>query len=527
MKKYSDLCELCASAVKKHSDNLPRRHGERRFGTFRISKFEFRIFAPCVSAVNIFRRWRPTILFGLALVVLLSLPVFVIATGGVFSLTKHGDPATGVQRDTNLPRGDCAQCHVSHSGQAMSLFAANTNGLCYTSGCHNLSGGLAAYQGPALYDVSSHATNTLWPGFDASVDASAPLVKPSADSGKCINCHDPHGYNRDGTGLIPSMVFSREEKLCLVCHDGSPASDVKSQFNKTYKHPISTSGKHAASENTGAAYGFTPTNNRHSECVDCHNPHVAKREGTPRINIPPDAPNTLRGVSRISVINGAAGTVPTYTYRGPSDAATPIAEYQVCFKCHSSWTTRPATQSDFGLLFNTNNPSYHPVEAQGKNTNINVNSFVNGWTAAQLMYCSDCHGNNDLNPVVRGPHGSTYQYLLKNPYTATSTTRTMASNEICFNCHRYDTYANNSATNTIKGYSRFNPPTHSQGHTYHVGSRRYPCYACHNSHASTTRPHLIVTGRSPGINSYTETSTGGTCSPTCHGSKTYQINYAR
>ena len=43
-------------------------------------------------------------------------------------------------------------------------------------------------------------------------------------AGKCVNCHDVHGYNMDGTGLIPSLLVSREEKLCLVCHDGSPAA---------------------------------------------------------------------------------------------------------------------------------------------------------------------------------------------------------------------------------------------------------------------------------------------------------------
>jgi predicted CXXCH cytochrome family protein len=451
-----------------------------------------------------------------------------MATGGVFPLTRHGDPTLGVQRDSGLPRGDCGQCHTSHSGQPFALFAPNTNGLCSTSGCHNNSGAVAIYQGPALYDLSSHARNTVWPGYEASVDAAAPAARPSGDSGKCVNCHDPHGYNRDGTGLIPNLIFSREEKLCMVCHDGSPASNVKSEFNKTYKHPISTAAKHTAIEGgNSSAFGAAPINNRHSECVDCHNGHVAKREGSPRLNNAPDAPNTLLGVSRVAVLNGAAGVPPTYTYRGPSDTTPPVAEYQICFKCHSSWTSRPAGQSDLALLFNANNPSYHPVEAQGRNTAINANSFVNGWTGTHLMYCSDCHGNDDLNPVVRGPHGSAYRYLLKNPYTAGSGQRTMASNEICFNCHKYDTYANNNASSTVKGYSRFNPPTHSEGHTFHVGARRYPCYACHDSHGSTTRPHLIVTGRAPGIRSYTETSTGGSCSPTCHGSETYRINYAR
>ena len=79
----------------------------------------------------------------------------------------------------------------------------------------------------------------------------------------------------------------------------------------------------------------------------------------------------------------------------------------------------------------------------------------------------------------------------------------------------------------MKGYSRFNPPTHSEGHTYHVGGRRYPCYACHTTHGAATLPSLLVTGRSPGINSYTRTANGGSCSPTCHGQESYTINYAR
>jgi hypothetical protein len=79
----------------------------------------------------------------------------------------------------------------------------------------------------------------------------------------------------------------------------------------------------------------------------------------------------------------------------------------------------------------------------------------------------------------------------------------------------------------IQGYSRFNLPAYSQGHTFHVGSRRYPCYACHQSHGSTAKPGLIVTGRTPGLNTYTQTTTGGTCSPTCHGTETYTLNYVR
>lgn len=461
---------------------------------------------------------------------LLAGPAWILAKGGVYTQTRHADPTTGAFRTSDWARGDCGQCHVSHDGtspNAFALFAPNTNGLCYTSGCHNSSSANVSYQGPAIYDAASHATRTnmVWPGADSTVDAAAPRPWPAGDWGKCVNCHDAHGYNMDGTGLIPSLVFSREEKLCHVCHDGSPATaNIKAEFSKAYKHPVATAGKHAATEGgTSSAYAASPTNNRHAECADCHNPHVAKSDGS--APVAPTASNRLRGVGRIAVTNGAAGSAPTYTYRSASDTTPPVTEYEICFKCHSSWTTQPAGQTDFAVRFNANNPSYHPVEAVGKNTNINVNAFVGGWTGTVQMYCTDCHTSDST--ATRGAHGSQYRYILKKSATASSSQRTMASSELCFDCHRYNTYANDGASTTEKGYSRFNPPTWSKGHTFHVGNTRSPCYACHDSHGSASKPHLIVTGRSPGLNSYTETSTGGTCSPTCHGTETYKLNYPR
>ncbi len=470
-------------------------------------------------------------------VVSLGIPVSLVAKGGVYSHTKHADPTTGAFRDADYQRGECSQCHVQHDGSApnaFALFAPNANSLCYTSGCHSATSANAIFQGQALYEATLHATRTsmVWPGPDGSVDPAAPAARPSGDWGKCVNCHDPHGYNMDGTGLIPSLVVSREEKLCYVCHDGSPASqNVRGEFAKAYVHPIATSGKHSAAEGgSPSAYGATPTNNRHAECADCHNPHVA-RSDIPAPT-PPDASNRLRGVGRVSVINGAAGAVPSYVYKGPADTTPPIAEYEVCFKCHSSWTTPPTGQTNLPVLFNPNNPSYHPVEAAGKNTNINANAFVNGWLPTRMTYCTDCHSSD--NTAIRGAHGSVYRYIVRKAATggngtaaASSNQRTMASTELCFDCHRYDTYANDGASNTVTGYSRFNPPGFRQGHAYHVGNRQYPCYACHDSHGSTTKPTLIVTGRNPGLNSYTQTPGGGTCAPTCHGTKTYTINYPR
>ncbi len=454
--------------------------------------------------------------------------------GGVYTQTKHGNATTGVKRTSDRPVGSCQQCHAPEgrgSGRnAFGLFAPNTNALCAT--CHGAAGANGIYQGPIPYNISSHATSTVmvWPGADPAVDRGALRAKSPADAGKCVNCHTPHG-NRDAAGLIPSLTFSREEKLCIVCHDGSPAAkNVKADLAKIYRHPAGTiTGKHDEAEGgTPAKYGFTPTNNRHAECVDCHNLHVAKADLSPPTG--PAASNRLLGMGRVAVTNGAAGAVPLYMYRGPSDSSPPL-EYEICFKCHSSWTTLPLTTpsggapKDKAVQFNPNNASYHPVEAAGKDAKINANAFVNNWNATKTMYCTDCHTSDTTS--VRGPHGSLYNYILKLDYRVSGSPRTTSPAELCFDCHRYDTYANARAAAAVQGYSRFNAPAYGNGHTLHVAQRQQPCFACHESHGSPALPHLMVTGRSPGLSGYTETLTGGTCNTTCHAARSYTINYPR
>jgi hypothetical protein len=203
---------------------------------------------------------------------------------------------------------------------------------------------------------------------------------------------------------------------------------------------------------------------------------------------------------------------------------TPVTEYQLCFKCHSSWTVQPGGQTDLALVLNPGNPSYHPVEDRGRNPVIDPLAFTSGWTASSLVTCGDCHGS-DLG--TRGPHGSIFPHILKKSYPDSPGLRATTSDELCFSCHAYDVYANPGAPDVVRAASRFNAPGAGQGHAEHVGTSQVPCVACHTTHGSTTLPHLVVTGRSPGLVTYTETANGGTCAPTCHGTASYTVNYAR
>jgi predicted CXXCH cytochrome family protein len=421
--------------------------------------------------------------------------------------------------------GDCERCHTTHGNaqptvQEQLLLWPDDNTLC--AQCHNTPWSGGSYAGPALQGGSAHNANPdmVWPGPDAPS-----RIEPDAQ-GKCLNCHDAHG-REDASGLIPQLLLRREEKTCDACHDGSPAAtNVLAEIQKPFRHPVSDfTGRHTGPlENLPEAFGTTPINRRHSECVDCHNPHVSRADAT----TPSGATASLGtlGASRVQVVNGAAGAAPGYVFLAGSDTLSGArAEYELCFKCHSSWTTQPSGQTDLARVLNPANPSFHPVEGAGTNPNISMLAFTPGWTPASITRCGDCHGS-DFG-VSRGPHGSNYEHILRRPYPASAAPRVMGSDESCFACHAYDVYANSAAPAMAREASRFNAPAITAGHAEHVMDHQVPCYACHVTHGSTTQAHLIETGRTPGILSYAETVTGGTCTPTCHGPQSYLVNYAR
>lgn len=454
----------------------------------------------------------PSCIFVLVATLAASLAAFA---GTPYETSKHGHPDTGVFRIPEEGRGACSQCHDEHASRGgvpnggpfnRALFTVEDETLCYV--CHSVESSNTVFPGNVVWADSTHSTslNAYWRG-------PVPRARSSADAGKCVNCHDPHAIE-DALGVIPSMLRIREEAQCTGCHDGNAGKDIETQLAKAYRHPIERNQRHTATEGANSApaqyddSGSEPR--RHAECADCHNSHVARADVVP--TTAPEASQRLYGVSRIRVFNGAAGTRPTYDWRSAADLIDP-REYEVCFKCHSSWTTLPAGRPDLAILTNPNNPSHHPIQGTGKNANIDPAAFVNGWSWDSTVYCSDCHGSDDA--LVRGPHGSINQYLLRSP-----------ASELCFSCHRWEVYADPLASAATEQASRFNLPD-NRGHAYHVGSQNVPCSSCHVTHGSTTQPALIATGRNPGITIYTQTAAGGTCTPTCHVSRTYTVNYAR
>jgi len=200
---------------------------------------------------------------------------------------------------------------------------------------------------------------------------------------------------------------------------------------------------------------FGGVSNRHSECTDCHNPHQATakptRDSTQTVT-GWDASGKLAGVSGVSVVNGAAGSAPTYTFLSgadtnvaPGNAVT--REYQLCFKCHSGFTKlpppiagKPSTdQLDKGIEFNPNNPSFHPIETPGTNQTAKMAASLAGtspyklwnFTTGSTIRCLNCHASSTTPdpaptavPPLAGPgaesslppHTSANRGILLRPY---------------------------------------------------------------------------------------------------------------
>jgi predicted CXXCH cytochrome family protein len=434
---------------------------------------------------------------------------------GVFSETGHGSTISGVMREASIPRGSCRQCHVEADKKVSfpkGLWRQNDNELCFT--CHFADDLTGVYPGRGVYESSTHNTDPLvvWPG------PYPPARRELEMAGKCLNCHNPHGQ-KDRNGIIPSLLIARQNTLCLSCHDGNPSSkDISREVRKPYSHkPKPGYGRNEAQKGGNPDRYSYIGGNRYAECSDCHNAHaVAGDFNTP---VAPTASRRNARVGRIRVMNGGPGTVPGYEYLGGNDTTTKVLEYQICFKCHSSWTKQPPGQDDIARLLNTNNASFHPVESQGRSLSISSAAFVGGMGVQSEIFCGDCHGSDDTSQ--RGPHGSQFANLLKKSYETRSYSRPSLRDDLCFVCHSFDTYASTSATISQQQASRFGK------HTLHVGQHMISCYACHDSHGSPWFGGLIVTNRNPGIRKFSMTVSGGSCLPSCHQSKSYTVSYPR
>lgn len=416
----------------------------------------------------------------------------------------------------------------------------------------------------APYTVTTSTPGGTFPGWQKTMWTGSGHASATVANGRawCDNCHDPHASDFDrlvawssnnqawssgtpntasrtgttstnasnikGTTSEIGYKESFEEALCLQCHgsvsvvtsDGvtipskkAPgAADVATEMAGMYRHPTQgPSGRHSDVEGP-SAFGVA---NRHAECVDCHDPHSARKANG-------DATHTVGSSLAGGALYGVFGVVPSYpttspysastTY--PSNFATPTAtwtyyqldggaqdnEAYLCFKCHSSYTTLPTTISvpsrnttptNVAQEFNPQNFSFHNVVGAPasqtfktmftyKNsagttvtTQFNANPttasvFTGSWGFSSKMTCTDCHSNSTAS--ASGPHGSSVKWMIDPNYPGDWLTANLSNfgtnRVICSKCHN---------TNTTSGL-----PNAQQAHaadTQHQSTAT--CVYCH------------------------------------------------
>lgn len=321
--------------------------------------------------------------------------------------------------------------------------------------------------------------------------------------GGCRSCHFGSRMNRSVTeacmqchGGIQKIETAEKKKILSPFYRASKSIaeiDLSREFDKIYKHPVGEApGVHNPYEELPEDDPNTP---RHVECTDCHHHHFARSN---RMYV------GLRGISK----KGIYGVRAT-------------KEYEVCFNCHSDSYNLPVNQENKRLEFDEDNPSYHPVVAEGKSSI--VPSLIRPYTEryadpgdVSIIKCSDCH-NSDDRRGPQGPHGSVYQFILARNYSIQDEVDERPRDyDLCYKCHK---------RSSILGDVSF------KYHSLHIrgdiakGIKGTSCYTCHDAHGSREYTHLIrfneeVVFKNPSTMEFKFVDKGdfrGECHLMCHG----------
>lgn len=445
------------------------------------------------------------------------------------------DSGGGVIRSNQNDGGwiECTSCHDAHDNQYGNFLVDDNVGSKICLSCHEKTGYTSI-----LANESVHSNTNYSNAYPTATGGTPATLGSSVQDVKCMVCHFPH---KSGvTSAAPTtpnptagkyLLTYQEEQSCYnptnrwnqansSCHDtGGAGKNISAEVNKGSAHHVEAStGAHNATEGRS---GSQTSMTWHVECVDCHNSHTAGKllhtNGTNAVT----SVNSLYGAGGVAPSWPAAWNAPnTFTYKEPIGLTTnPTGtivtnEYEICLRCHSAFSSIPATMTDQAKEFNINNSSYHSVvqvNAGGATPRFTPTLWTagSGFSDDSTMYCADCHGNDNLIGP-QGTHGSSNANLTVLPWAVRATydpggggaAQQQQNGDLCFKCHETSNY-NNAVDGTTTTNSGFRTAADLNLHNQHafrsspsttiVNPRAYRCVNCHirNSHG-WKRKALVV-----------------------------------
>lgn len=318
----------------------------------------------------------------------------------------------------------------------------------------------------------------------------------SANPGGCSTCHFTFTAGRDSNPKTCFQCHTSQSKMISRLPEalrpfGIQPADIEAEYQKRYHHPSYTPRAHSAKEMLPETNPKAP---RHADCVDCHDRHGTTPDK--KLIAPPNPNQSAR-------------------------TADQLPEHILCYRCHGDSANLPGKFTNKRLEFSTSNKSFHPIEAEGRNSA--VVSLIRPYKAQKsapgdvsILTCGSCHSSDNKN-APRGPHGSQYEGILTDHYSKDDNTpENSYQYALCYRCHKRESILNNDS---FKFHS-----IHIQG--IPGKSRGTSCYTCHNSHGSVDYKYLlkfnpqIVTANKQGLLKFMENGNSkfsGKCFLTCHG----------
>lgn len=293
----------------------------------------------------------------------------------------------------------------------------------------------------------------------------------------CTVCHRLGNGGQKLPENHPKIIPIKKEdinKTCLVCHD---------EFGEKLAHKKFT---HKALEKNG--------------CTGCHDPHEANKK-----HLTKDEPPALCFGCHKELKESIENAKSHHSVVTEKEACSNCheehvsnrknllkrAEDDVCLRCHAKDIKLPngATLIGFTNLIAQNPMVHKPVKGK----------------------CFSCHM----------PHGGKGEHLLDVTLPKVFHAKfETAKFSLCFDCH-----AEEIATGAKSKETEFRNGENNM-HYLHLqrGEKSYNCLTCHAVHA-TKQPNLILDFTNyDGLQApikFVKTETGGTCTATCHGPRTY------